>query len=199
MMIHRSILDLFTYWNLVRGYHFGPLRSEIEPGPIRHLLTDLFILERERPAPAFRLAGTRLCAAFGRELRSEALTLLFAEQDRATIARVATGIMEHTCPVLLDLSADSRSGRSVGMTMLLLPVRSSPGRYDRLLGALVADSQPVWLGADPVATLTITRSRILSQNGDFEEMLAQPLPPSPPPAGLNALLKRVFSFGTTSI
>lgn len=194
MMIHRSILDLFTYWDQARGPHFGPLRSEIEPQPIKHLLTDLFILERQGRVSTFRLAGTRLCASFNRELRGEALTALFDEADRPVIARLAIDVMEQTCPVLVDLHATSLGGQSLAMSMALLPVRSAPGRYDRLVGALVSETRPGWLGAVPLTGLRVLGSRALTADGRPAAEPPRPQAAAAPGNGLAALFRRLLPF-----
>ena len=61
---------LFHYWDRLRSGRPAPQRAEIEPSDIKTLLADTFILERDTRGEAiFRLAGTRLCAMYGRELK----------------------------------------------------------------------------------------------------------------------------------
>jgi len=51
----------------------APERSDIEPDAIRRALADTFIVAYDRGnGHAVRIAGTRLCAAFGREFRGAA-------------------------------------------------------------------------------------------------------------------------------
>ena len=72
-MKHPSIRELFDYWNKRRGGRPAPERGEIEPGAIRHVLADTFILAFDAGAGhPFRIAGTRVCALFGRELKGAA-------------------------------------------------------------------------------------------------------------------------------
>ena len=71
-MKHTSTRELFAYWDRRRGRRPAPERGEIEPGPIRRVLGDTFILSFDEPAGhPFRLAGTRVCALFCRELKGE--------------------------------------------------------------------------------------------------------------------------------
>jgi hypothetical protein len=73
-MKHATTRMIFAYWDALRGERSAPERGEIEPGEIRHVLADTFVLEvaPERIA-TIRLAGTRICAFFGRELRGESI------------------------------------------------------------------------------------------------------------------------------
>ena len=69
-MKHQATRDLYAYWQQLRRGRTAPDRSEIEPADIRHLLGHTFILEVvSRREFRFRLAGTRVCALFGREMK----------------------------------------------------------------------------------------------------------------------------------
>ena len=71
-MKNASSQELYAYWEKQRGTRSAPARTDIEPGAIRHILSDAFILALDGDAGhPFRLAGTRLCALFGRELKGE--------------------------------------------------------------------------------------------------------------------------------
>ena len=81
------------------AYATAALRRD-EPAKIAHLLPEMtFIAEGAgRPACRFRLAGTKICEQFGRELRGadilsrpsdQGLALQFAElQDPDSLARI---------------------------------------------------------------------------------------------------------------
>ena len=71
MKQHGSI-ELFQYWDRLRDNRQAPKRTDIEPADIKSLLADTFILEKDgRGEAVFRLAGTRLCAVFGRALERD--------------------------------------------------------------------------------------------------------------------------------
>ncbi len=82
---------IFAYWDQLRGERAAPERGEIEPGEIRHVLADTFILEigADRRAE-FRLAGTRLCALFGRELKARPFVDLWPGHAQPGIRRHLT-------------------------------------------------------------------------------------------------------------
>ena len=68
-----STRDVFSHWDTCRGLRQAPDREDIEPGAIRRALGDVFMLDLEPGfGHPFRLAGTRLCALFGRELKATA-------------------------------------------------------------------------------------------------------------------------------
>ena len=62
-MKHSSSREFFAYWDAKRGDARAPDRSEIEPGAVRELLGDIFVLAYDNEAGyPFRVAGTRLSA-----------------------------------------------------------------------------------------------------------------------------------------
>src|SRR5208283_5828282 len=57
--------ELHSYWNLLRGARSAPERSQIDPGAIRGVLADTFILEgNAQKRYPIRIAGARTNALF---------------------------------------------------------------------------------------------------------------------------------------
>ena len=89
-MKHPASRELFAYWDERRGKHSAPERADIEPGAIRQVLSDAFILALDGGAGhPFRLAGTRVCALFGRELKGEPFIGLWAGASQPVVCRSA--------------------------------------------------------------------------------------------------------------
>ncbi len=160
-MNHEGTIALFQYWDRLRKGRPAPLRTEIEPADIRQLLADTFILERDlRSEAIFRLAGTRLCATYGRELRGYAFALVWATRDQQMMARLAHNIFENNSIVVVTFRGTSQSGRTCGFEMILLPLASSEGGR-RLIGAVQPLEKPFWLGADAIFENTIETVRVV--------------------------------------
>ena len=86
-MKHAASRELYAYWEERRGKRPAPERADIEPGAIRHALSDAFILALDGGAGhPFRLAGTRVCALYGRELKGEAFIGLWAAASQPAIS-----------------------------------------------------------------------------------------------------------------
>ena len=67
-----------------------PERTDIEPGAIRAVLADAFILALDRGAGhPIRLAGTRMCALFGREIKGKSFLDLWDFDQSAHHGRSA--------------------------------------------------------------------------------------------------------------
>src|SRR5690606_8611699 len=94
-MMQDGSLALFQYWNRLRGGRTAPRRIEIEPADIKTLLADTFILERDaRGRTVFRLAGTRLCATYGKELKGHSFPSLWAGKDQDMAGRLVRHALE---------------------------------------------------------------------------------------------------------
>ncbi len=160
---------LFSYWDALRGERAAPDRGEIEPGEIRHILADTFILEigADRTAE-FRLAGTRLCALFGRELKARRFVDLWPEHAAPGIRRHVSTVTDETAGLVVGLVGTTEAGDTVDLEMLLLPLRHRGKPHARVLGALSPGVVPAWLGFSPVTSLATVSLRVIWPSGRVE-------------------------------
>ncbi|RWM98785.1 MAG: PAS domain-containing protein [Mesorhizobium sp.] len=160
-MNQNGSITLFHYWNRLRDGRPAPKRSEVEPADIKSLLADTFILEKDtRGEAVFRLAGTRLCAVYGRELKGFSFPSLWREKDQRLISKLIQGVFDQKSVVLITYEGFSCTGRSSKFELLALPL---DGGVDnpRCLGVISAAEKPFWLGADPIADALIDSIRIV--------------------------------------
>jgi len=154
-------IALFQYWNRLRDGRPAPRRTEVEPADIKALLADTFILEKDtRGEAVFRLAGTRLCAIYGRELKGFSFPSLWREKDQRLMARLIQGVFNQKSVLLLGYEGFSRSGRSNRFELLALPLDGG-AQHPRCLGLISAAEKPFWLGADPIADALIDSIRVI--------------------------------------
>jgi hypothetical protein len=161
-MKNMSTRLVFEYWDALRGERSAPERGEIEPGALRHALADTFVLENEPIGPVFRLAGTRMCALFGSELRTRAFTALWRDvESQGDMRRLVQTVMDETAGAVAGLSGESRGGATVYLELLLLPLRYRGRTHARVLGALSPAIVPDWLGLDQVETMRMISLRMI--------------------------------------
>jgi hypothetical protein len=143
--------QLYAYWDGLRNGRIAPRRSEIEPAMISQLLPETFIAERAKTgAFRFRLAGTRICQQFGRELRDTDLLGLWDDADREAVAALLHPVMTHAAVACGRFRAYAYDKREVNFELLFLPLIHQAERIDRLLGAVTAIAPPYWLGVEPL-------------------------------------------------
>lgn len=152
---------MFHYWNRLRGTRPAPRRTEIEPADIKTLLADTFILEKDtRGEPVFRLAGTRLCATYGRELKGYSFPLIWAHRDQRMLSRLAHSAFHEKTVIVVTYEGLTQSGRKNPFEMVLLPLEGGLGS-PRSLGAITPCAKPFWLGSDPVVESRIDTLRVV--------------------------------------
>src|SRR5262245_34966574 len=167
-------IALFQYWNRLRAGRPAPKRSEVEPADIKTLLADTFILEKDgRGEAVFRLAGTRLCAIYGRAPKGFAIASPRTEKDQRIVHRLAYGAFDAKAVVVISYHGISQSGRTVEFELLMLPLDGGL-ENPRCLGVAVAAERPYWLGADPIAESVIDSVRTIDP--DREPMFLKSRP-----------------------
>ncbi len=164
-MKHPATQSLYAYWDSIRGDRLAPERAEIDPTAIRHLLADTFMLEVDPEGRhPFRLAGTRVCALFGRELKDESFSALWLSEDGARghegDALVRTVCDEAQGAVAGVLGA-SAGDRHIDIEMLLLPLRHAGKTHARVLGCLSPATMPTWFGLQPIDRLVLRSFRVI--------------------------------------
>lgn len=161
---------LFDYWNEVRGARLAPTRFEIEPSRLARVLSETFILERASDGTfPFRLAGTRICEQFGRELRGENFLDLFG-QDWRRIAQALDTAREAGAVLVASIQAETADGRAVAFEAVVLPLMHPEHEVTRYLGGLSATDLPAWLGVEPLAATWLGSHELVWPDGRTFQM-----------------------------
>jgi len=136
-MKHPSSREFFAYWDAKRGDARAPDRSEIEPGAVRELLGDIFVLSYDNDAGyPFRVAGTRVCALLGRDLKDASFSALFTQDGRREIEDIISYVAEEMLPAIAGITATSDDGATAHLELLLLPFNNRAHAPVSLTGVL---------------------------------------------------------------
>lgn len=179
-MRHPSIKQLFDYWNRRRGHRAAPDRADIEPGAIRSVLADTFILSfDERSGHPFRIAGTRVCAAFGRELKNDPFLDLWDAASRTQIRNLLDVVTNEAVGVVASARGTSTAHTTHDVELLLLPLRHRGYTNARVLGGLASRDAAYWLGACTLGHLTLGTLRYLGTGVEAAPPIAPAAPQRP--------------------
>jgi hypothetical protein len=155
-MKHAASRELYAYWEEKRGTRPAPERAEIEPGAIRSVLSDAFILALDRNAAhPVRLAGTRVCALFDREIKGESFLDLWAAPSRPIIGSLLAILADECTGTVAGVTAQNAAGEPIDLELLLLPLGTRRPIFARAIGVLAPLKIPQWLGASPIGALTL--------------------------------------------
>lgn len=148
---------LSTTWHALRETHAMPLRRHFTPRLMAEYLSDIFILHHNsKSGIRFRLAGTRLCARHGQELRNQLFSSLWPENDQVLTEEMLHCVASTNTPLCAQLNATSRMQRQNNFELVILPVQHQDDI--QWIGAIAAHSEPYWLEADPIINYQMLQS-----------------------------------------
>jgi hypothetical protein len=144
-----AIRKILAYWQAVTPEAGAPSQAAISPRALKPFLPDMFLVERlDKAVYAFRMAGTRLCARYGRELRDHDFVRLWPASQHSYVITALARCLQGVQPVVLSGSAATLDGAPVNYDILLMPLADPNGRVVRILGAmLTADDRALRDGA----------------------------------------------------
>lgn len=176
-MKNATTRTLHAYWDRLRAGRAAPERSDLDPGAIRTLLGDVFLLEMAGQARhTVRLAGTRICTLLGHEWKGRVFDEPFPDGDRREIQLLLDGVCAAATPVVAGVVGETADGRRLDLEMLILPLRHRGRTHARLLGSLSCEKWPYWAGQAPLSRLRLLSVRHLTGGNPAEAIQAAPLP-----------------------
>jgi hypothetical protein len=159
-MKHASNREFFAYWDEKRGDARAPDRSEIEPGAVRELLADIFVLSYDGAAGhPFRVAGTRVCALLGCDLKDRSFSALFKPDARREIEDIIAVVAEEMLTAVAGITATAEDGSPAHLELLLLPFSARAHTPLSLTGLLA----PFESGHRVLRDFKVTSWRYLAQ------------------------------------
>lgn len=177
-MRHASTKEIFAYWDRLRGLRRAPDRHELSPAGFGRHLPDLFLLEGVSADQfQFRIAGSRLCGLFGKELRGKSFFDVISHASTDDAREMLAAATDDVLPVVAGISALAPGHESVEAEMLLLPLIFKENTDQRLLGSF-SPRLHERLPGNPCTALEIITFRVLS---DVEVQYFHAALPEPPP------------------
>jgi hypothetical protein len=158
--------ELYDYWRELKGERSAPERNDVEPGAIRAILADTFILDfdRSRGFP-FRISGSRADALFLRELRSSPFLQLWRKGDRETMGTILQRSADHARPYLVRAEAKPPGLTALAVQVMLLPLCHQGSAHARILGSIATESSPHWLGLIGAGEVALKSTHPLDTQG----------------------------------
>jgi hypothetical protein len=155
---------VFEHWNEQRGHRPAPARADIDPVAIRRALGDTVMLAADFVDQLrFRLAGTRVCALFCREIKGEAFTALWSPENGTEVEGLLAAVTGEAVGAVAGMTGRTADGDRTDLELLLLPLAHDGHRRIRALGVLAPSVPPYWLGAKPLVEMELTTFRYIGQ------------------------------------
>ncbi|GAA0534494.1 hypothetical protein GCM10008941_12460 [Rhizomicrobium palustre] len=125
---------LLNYWSSLAASGGIPAQSAVQPRLLKSTLPHTFILD-EAKDPAFRLAGTALCEAFGHELKGTTFLSLWDWGARNAVALSLRFAKENASPVTIEGYCAYEDSTSSKIAIAIAPLRHMADTT-RLIGAV---------------------------------------------------------------
>ncbi len=126
---------LYDYWNALRNGRGAPLRREVDPTVLRGLLSSIFMLEMiDTQHAIFRIAGTALCAAFGREFRDHNFIEIWDKDSRTDVLHLLQRVTTRCEVGLIAAQAATLDRTVIPGEFLVLPLSDTNGQRTRVIG-----------------------------------------------------------------
>ncbi len=165
-MKHAATQEIFSYWNTLRAARPAPSRTQINPTAIPKILPDIFLLETNSEGELiFRLAGTRLCALFGRELRGTAFRDLWLAGSEYGVDDLAHTVLEEKAAVVAGAEGFASDERGCNLELILLPLDRMGAEGTCIVGCLSASPIPEWFSIYPLSSAFLKTTRICWPSG----------------------------------
>jgi hypothetical protein len=144
------------------------MRHEIEPAELGAILSNTFILEASSDRDyAYRLAGTKVCGYFGRELKGEDWLAGWSPESREALSTVLRAIVNDGTGAIVRFVGYNEADQSCPFETLMLPLTNRGAGFTRILGATIPLDQPYWLGAVPITDIVPEDVQIVWPNNSL--------------------------------
>ena len=157
-----ATIELYAYWNRLRGARSAPERNDVDPGAIRGVLADTFVLDFDaRRGFPFRIAGSRANALFLKELRGVSFLDLWRSADREELDSSLHCVADEAQAFLIGAEARLPDLDAANVEIVLMPLRHHGLTHARVLGGLAVHAAPAWMGLSGAGPITLTSLRAL--------------------------------------
>ena len=159
-----ATIELYAYWNRLRGARSAPERNDVDPGAIRGVLADTFVLDFDpRRGFPFRIAGSRANALFLKELRGFSFLELWRGADRGRTRFDSSLCRRRGAGIPYRRRGRAAQPRRSGPRDHSLPLRHHGLTHARVLGGLAVHAAPGWMGLSGAGPIALTSLRALGQ------------------------------------
>jgi hypothetical protein len=161
-ILHPGSRALFRYWETIRGEDSAPSRRQLNLSKIRAYVPCLFIFEhRPQKGYVWRLAGTRLCELWRRELTGSSLFLGWDAFEKHTTERLLDGVIHAHQPFVLKFRLFTSLGHDIGAEMIGLPIRAIRGEDTHVFGGIMPFRDIGALGYDRISAVELSTARVI--------------------------------------
>jgi hypothetical protein len=178
-ILHPGSRHLFSHWEALRSERACPTREEFEFSAIKHQLPDMIVIDRDflRNSFKYRLAGSRPCALFNRNLTGTDVMAGWDKFEADVIARHLNTVLNRKQPAIIRMRLTTDRGQVVAAEMIALPVYMRGSNRMQIIGGLFPFRAAQSLGHSAVVKQELMSARVIWTEHETESVDTQ-IPPA---------------------
>ncbi len=195
-MRHAVSNELYRYWRALGTSRCPPERNEVDPGAIRSVLADTYVLDFDAGAGfPFRISGSNVNALFLKELRGASFLKIWRDGDRERVRSILEAAADEEAPFLLVGEAGPPGLAPIEAEVILLPLRHQGATHARMLGSLALGAGAEWLGLIGSGPVALAHWRRI-ENGPSDRVRLPDAQGQAPPSIRSRPEAKRFQFST---
>jgi hypothetical protein len=137
-ILHPGSRKLFVHWETARAERAYPTREDFALTPVRELMADMVIIEKDHLRQSFklRLAGTRVCSLFGHNMTGANILEGWDNFESEVISRHLDLALKELQPVLIRMRFITDTRQQVAAELIALPIQVRESNRVQLIGGL---------------------------------------------------------------
>jgi hypothetical protein len=137
-ILHPDCRALFRYWESLRAERPCPRKDELDLKQISKIVPYLILIEHKLGAEPwrFRLAGTKTCEIFGREMTGENALVGWDSFEKNVVGKCLEISRNRMQPALVRMRFLGENGAVMAAEMIGLPVQNGKAAPVQILGGL---------------------------------------------------------------
>jgi hypothetical protein len=136
--LHPGSRAVFRHWEAIRGESPAAHRDDLDLRQLGQFVSWLFIIERSPRSGGYvwRLAGSKVCELWRRELTGSEVLTGWDRFDAETIRRLFDGVTKDLQPCALRLRLTTSLSQVMDLEVIALPLKARDGSIHIFGGAL---------------------------------------------------------------
>lgn len=162
-ILHPGCRQLFSYWEQLRAERACPNREEFEFAPVKNEMPDMIVIDRDflRNSFRFRLAGSRACALFNRNLTGSDVLSGWDRFETDTITRHLNTVLNQKQPAVIRMRLTTDLGQVVAAELIALPVFMRGSDRMQIIGGLFPFRAAQSLGHHAIVGRELVSARVI--------------------------------------
>lgn len=178
-ILHPGSRKLFVHWESARAERAYPTREDFALTPVRELMSDMVIIEKDhlRQTFKFRLAGSRVCGLFGRNMTGGNVLEGWDAFERDVIGKHLDLSLRELQPVLIRMRFLTDTRQQVAAELIALPIQVRDSNRVQLIGGLFPFREARAIGHSAIVRRELVSARaIWTEHG---HSVRKPMPQMP--------------------